>query len=72
MCVSRPGGLDRTRIACGVNGAIQHMVGCKGAKCLVAINNDSEAPMVEEADYAIIGDLRQIVSALCEAIRNAR
>ena len=59
-------------IACGVSGAIQHMVGCKGAKCLVAINKDPEAPMVAEADYAIIGDLHQIVPALCAAIRNAR
>jgi electron transfer flavoprotein alpha subunit len=59
-------------IACGVSGAIQHMVGCKSAKCLVAINKDPEAPMVEEADYAIIGDLHQVVPALCDAIRNAR
>ena len=58
-------------IACGVSGAIQHMVGCKGAKCLVAINNDPEAPMVSEADYAIIGDLHQVVPALCEALRQA-
>jgi electron transfer flavoprotein alpha subunit len=59
-------------IACGVSGAIQHMVGCKSARCLVAINKDPEAPMVSEADYAIIGDLHQIVPALCEAVRNAR
>jgi electron transfer flavoprotein alpha subunit len=59
-------------IACGVSGAIQHMVGCKGAKCLVAINKDPDAPMVAEADYAIIGDLHQIVPALCDAIRVAR
>jgi electron transfer flavoprotein alpha subunit len=59
-------------IACGVSGAIQHMVGCKSAKCLVAINKDPDAPMVSEADYAIIGDLHQVVPALCEAIRNAR
>jgi electron transfer flavoprotein alpha subunit len=59
-------------IACGVSGAIQHMVGCKGAKCLVAINNDAEAPMVSEADYAIIGDLHQVVPALCDALRQAK
>jgi electron transfer flavoprotein alpha subunit len=59
-------------IACGISGAIQHMVGCMNARCLVAINNDPEAPMVAEADYAIIGDLQQVVPALCDAIRAAR
>jgi electron transfer flavoprotein alpha subunit len=59
-------------IACGVSGAIQHMVGCKGAKCLVAINTDPEAPIVAEADYAIIGDLHQVVPALCDALRSTQ
>jgi len=56
-------------IACGVSGAIQHMVGCKSAKCVVAINKDPEAPIMAQADYAIIGDLHQVVPAVLEAIK---
>ena len=59
-------------IACGVSGAIQHMVGCKGAKHILAINSDPEAPIVAQADYAIIGDLHQIVPALCAEIRKVK
>lgn len=58
-------------VACGISGAIQHMVGCKSAKCLVSINKDPEAPMVAQADYAIIGDLQQVLPALRDAIRSA-
>jgi electron transfer flavoprotein alpha subunit len=59
-------------IACGISGAIQHMVGCKSAKHLVAINKDPEAPIVSQADYAIIGDLQQVLPALRDAIRRAK
>jgi electron transfer flavoprotein alpha subunit len=59
-------------IACGVSGAIQHLVGCKGAKRILAINTDPEAPMVARADYAIIGDLHAVLPALCAEIRKAR
>lgn len=59
-------------IACGVSGAIQHMVGCKAAKRLLAINTDPDAPIVAKADYAIIGDLHQVVPALSACIRAAR
>ncbi len=58
-------------IACGVSGAIQHMVGCKGAKRILAINTDPEAPVVAKADYAIIGDLHAVIPALAAEIRNA-
>jgi electron transfer flavoprotein alpha subunit len=59
-------------IACGISGAIQHMVGCKAAKHILAINTDRDAPIVQHADYAIIGDLHQVVPALSAAIRQAR
>jgi electron transfer flavoprotein alpha subunit len=57
-------------IACGISGAIQHMVGCKSAKTLFVINTDPEAPILSQADYAIIGDVRQIVPALTAALRS--
>lgn len=56
-------------IACGVSGAIQHMVGCKGAKRVLAINTDPEAPIVTKADYAVIGDLHRVVPALNAELR---
>jgi electron transfer flavoprotein alpha subunit len=56
-------------IACGISGAIQHMVGAKGAKRILAINTDPEAPIISKADYAIIGDLHQVVPALSAEIR---
>jgi electron transfer flavoprotein alpha subunit len=59
-------------IACGISGAIQHMVGCKAAKHILAINVDPDAPIVQHADYAIIGDLHQVVPALSAAVREAR
>ena len=59
-------------IACGISGAIQHMVGCKSAKCLVAINKDGDAPIMAQADYAIVADLQQVLPALRDAVRSAR
>jgi electron transfer flavoprotein alpha subunit len=56
-------------IACGISGAIQHMVGCKNAKKLFVINTDRDAPIMAQADFAIIGDVRQVVSALTAALR---
>jgi len=51
-------------IACGVSGAIQHIVGCKGAKRILVINKDQNAPIVARADWAVIGDLHEIVPAI--------
>jgi electron transfer flavoprotein alpha subunit len=59
-------------IACGISGATQHMAGCKGAKKLLAINPDNEASIFASADYAVIGDLHEIVPAICNEIRKAR
>jgi electron transfer flavoprotein alpha subunit len=56
-------------LACGISGAIQHMAGCLTAKHIVAVNTDPDAPIIAHADYAVIGDLSQVIPALVEAIR---
>jgi electron transfer flavoprotein alpha subunit len=59
-------------IACGISGATQHMAGCRGAKKLLAINADGEAPIFTSADYGVVGDLHEVVPAICDEIRKAR
>jgi electron transfer flavoprotein alpha subunit len=59
-------------IACGISGATQHIAGCKGAKKILAINSDAEAPILANADYAVIGDLAEIVPAITEELRKAQ
>jgi len=59
-------------IACGISGASQHMVGCRGAKKLLVINSDPDAPMVAKADYAVIGDLHQVVPAITAEVQRRR
>ena len=59
-------------IACGISGATQHIAGCKGAKKILAINSDAEAPILASADYAVIGDLTEIVPAITAELRKGR
>ncbi len=59
-------------IAAGISGAVQHMVGCKGAEHILAINTDPEAAIMQKADWAIVGDLHEVVPAISEAVRSAK
>jgi electron transfer flavoprotein alpha subunit len=59
-------------LACGISGAIQHIAGCAGAKHIIAINTDPGAPILAHADYAVVGDLHQVIPALIEALRARR
>ena len=56
-------------LACGISGAIQHMAGCASAKHIVAVNTDPGAPILSRADYAVIGDLKDVIPALITAIK---
>jgi electron transfer flavoprotein alpha subunit len=59
-------------IACGISGATQHMAGLKGAKRILAINSDPQAPLMLNADYTVVGDLKEIVPAISAELRKRR
>lgn len=56
-------------IPCGISGAVQHWVGCKGANHFLAINTDPEAAIIQKADWAVIGDLHEVVPAIIEELK---
>ena len=59
-------------LALGISGAIQHIVGMKGARSIIAINKDAEAPIFEIADFGVVGNLFDIVPALTEEVKKAK
>ncbi|HEX6789089.1 MAG TPA: electron transfer flavoprotein subunit alpha/FixB family protein [Gaiellaceae bacterium] len=59
-------------VACGISGATQHIAGAKGAKKILAINTDPEAPILASADFAVIGDLHEVVPAISAELRRVR
>ena len=58
-------------LACGISGATQHMAGCKGAKRIIAVNTDPDAPIISHAEYAVIGDLHEVIPAITAELRKA-
>ncbi len=55
-------------IACGISGAIQHWAGCASSRTIIAVNTDSEAPMMTRATYAVVGDMHEVVPAIVEQL----
>jgi electron transfer flavoprotein alpha subunit len=64
-CTVRP----EVYFACGISGAVQHKAGMDGSRYVIAINKDPDAPIFEIADYAIVGDLYEILPALTREVK---
>ncbi len=56
-------------VPCGISGAIQHWAGCASSKVILAVNTDAEAPMMTRAQYAVVGDMHEVLPAITEEIR---
>ncbi len=56
-------------IPCGISGAIQHWAGCSSSKVILAVNTDPEAPMMTKANYAVVGDMHDVVPAIIEELK---
>lgn len=59
-------------VACGISGAMQHIVGAKGARHILAVNTDADATILSYADYAVIGDLHEVIPAVIAEVKKAR
>ncbi|WP_299440856.1 electron transfer flavoprotein subunit alpha/FixB family protein [uncultured Phycicoccus sp.] len=55
-------------LACGISGSIQHWAGCASSRTIIAVNTDAEAPMVTKADYAVIGDMHEVLPAVLDEL----
>ena len=63
---------SKVYIACGISGQVQHLVGMHNSECIIAINNDPEAPIMKMADIAVVGDVLEILPEIIRVLKNRR